>query len=217
MPSPFIPFEWGKTLDSPLVGKRPVPTFAEESGEVTDAALITSPNALDDLVSLIDSAREHLELEFMSLPSTWLKSSGTRIQSPIVSALIAAAKRGVEVKVLLNNEWVFSPKQPPNAPPKPNMVTAQLLQAYAKCYNFPIAAKIVDEKALGITYIHNKGMLIDSEKAFINSINGTQNSVVANREVGVVLESPDAANYYEKAFQIDWEKSASIKPSSGCP
>ncbi len=202
----IVEFKSSFPVPEDTIERRPVPTLSGGYGEVLSVTLLSSPNSLSGIQGLIRSAKEHLEIEFMSLPSTWL-TGAIRKENPLVTELVAAAKRGVKIRVLLNDDWVFSPHKPPNAPLKANEITVQRLQAYARCYGYPILANIVDVKTLGITYIHNKGILVDDAKAFVSSINGTQNSVVANREIGVILDSPEAARYYSQAFAVDWEKS----------
>ncbi len=184
-------------------------------GDVAQADLVTSPNSEKAVVDLIHSAQKNLEVEFMSLPSTWLVDNTQRKPSPFVDELVQRAKNGVDIKVLLNDEWVFASSVPPNHKPKANEITAQYLLDTTKCFAHPIVARIVDVKAVGITYIHNKGILVDGEKAFVSSINGTQNSVMNNREVGVILSSPDAASYYAKAFDSDWKNSPAIAAGGG--
>ena len=88
--------------------------------------------------------------------------------------------------------------------PKPNQITVNYLNQIAHCDNLPIEARIVDTRAAGITYIHNKGIIVDSDIAIVSSINGTQNSAMNNREVAVALQSPEAAKYFGQAFSFDW-------------
>lgn len=195
---------------------RPVPTLPMSGGNVRTAKVITSPESLDDLVSLIRSAKEHLELEWMSLPSTWRDSISGKRQNPVVTELIAAAKRGVQVRVLLNDEHVWDdPKAPKKTPAEKtaNEETVALLKKTAKKDGIPLEARIVNVDAAGITYIHNKGILVDGKKALVSSINGTQNSMDNNRELAVLLSSDDAAKYYGEAFDLDWQRSAKKKKS----
>ena len=52
--------------------------------------------------------------------------------------------------------------------------------------------------------IHNKGMIVDSEKVWISSFNWGPTSGLENREVGVVVTSSEAAGYFRSAFFYDW-------------
>jgi phosphatidylserine/phosphatidylglycerophosphate/cardiolipin synthase-like enzyme len=199
---PFVLFRLSAT-------PRPVPTFPQGAGEVDSAKLVTSPHSLESLLSLISSANSTLDIEEMSLPQNWREVSGKDSQlSPLVSALIDAGRRGVTIRVLLNDDSVFSPPGSEN-PKKPNLQTVQYLKKTAREKKLPISAKIVNIKQVGITYIHNKGIIVDGQRVLISSINGTQNSIMNNREVGIILESQDAAKYFDRAFDLDWAKSGS--------
>ena len=210
------------TTDLPVGKKnegRKVPAIAAGRGEASDLKLIDSPNSLDGLTTLIQSARNTLDLEFMSLPSNW--RTPVKGQSPLVTELIRAAQRGVRVRVLLNDDTVFdksaSASDPsddetdPPEPLKPNQVTVNLLQSIGSSEHVSLSARIVDIKAVGITYIHNKGITVDGTKVLVSSINGTSNSIMNNREVGIILTSPDAAQYFGNAFAFDWAQSADLR------
>lgn len=190
--------------------ERAVPALPIGEGKVDKTTLITSPDSADELVALIKSAKKTIDLEKMNLPSRWRdpEAEGGYKPSPIVEALVAAARRGVKVRALLNDDWAFDPTPDPDAKKKPNDVTVELLSSIARKEKLPIQARIINMKAAGIKYVHNKGILVDGKKVLVSSINGTQNSVVANREVAILLESVDAADYYKVAFDFDWKKSA---------
>ncbi|MEK6578366.1 MAG: phospholipase D-like domain-containing protein [Bdellovibrionota bacterium] len=211
--------------DTPFSGiesDRLAPALSSETGDVSSATLIAAPNSLPGLVSFIRSDEKSVALEFMSLPATW--KSGGESQSALVKELVAAASRGADVRVLLNDESVFG--NPPGFLPenllgnadakKGNEITVEYLNQLALCKHLSIEAKIVDIKAVEITYIHNKGLIVDGKRVLVSSINGTRNSVMDNREIAVALESSDAADYYGRAFSFDWSKSASKIKTENC-
>ncbi len=187
---------------------REVQTFPEKSGEVSETTLVTSPNSLDGITEVIRSARHRLRVEEMSLPLNW-RDSQTSFQDPIVTELIRAADRGVQVQVLLNDEQVFNHHSQHNdaTEARGNQQTVNYLQRIAREQNLPLQARIIDVNATQITYIHNKGMIVDDQAVFVSSINGTQNSVKNNREVAVLLHSRDAAAYFSPVFDFDWSHS----------
>jgi len=193
-------------------------TIGAESGEVRNVELITSPDSLGELVSLIRSAKDRLDTEQMTLSSMWREAGKSKV-SPLLSALVERARDGVRTRVLLNDDAVFhAEEQPPhnsedagNEDSRGNRKTVLFLNQVARCENLPLEAKIVDTAQVEITYIHNKGILVDGERALVSSINGTQNAVMNNREVGLILDSTDAARYYGRAFDFDWSNSAPMK------
>lgn len=204
-------------------------------GTVQKATLITSPNALPPVLKILDSAQRNLEVQHMNLPSTWRDDDFELFTNPLLEGLVRAARRGVQVRVLLNDENAFNSSPAGQGPERsgeragapagqaakkrPNETTVALIQTLAHCENLPIQARIIDTKAAGLTYIHNKGMLADGRRALVSSINGTRNSFENNREVAVLLDSPDAAKYYGEAFDFDWRLSPEPSPNqiSPCP
>jgi phosphatidylserine/phosphatidylglycerophosphate/cardiolipin synthase-like enzyme len=186
------------------VASAPLPTASSTGvgGVVTSAdsvQMITSPNtSLSGLIGLIQNARSTIDIEQMTFDSHWTGSATT---SPLVDALIAAANRGVKVRVLLNDEKVFM--HTGQAVPVKNTTTIALLNTHAG-----ILARTANLHAMGVDYIHNKGMLIDGTTTLISSINWDQNSIERNREAALALTSTQANAYYETLFNQDWSVSA---------
>lgn len=228
---------YGLPANSPP-SRRTLPSIPSVAGKALSYQLITSPNSLPGIINLIRSARSHLELEFMSLPDQWKDANPNgqspipRIQNPIVFELIQAARRGVKVRVILDDGIFFnnSPKPLPpedpaqlpdylfarqnylnSPPPSPTaqQETVLYLQQVAAQEKIPLFAQIANTQKMQVSYIHNKGILVDGIYSFVSSINGTQNSVINNRELGIQLESPDATKYFENVFNFDWN--ASVK------
>lgn len=187
---------------------RAVPTLPIGSGEVREARLVLSPNSLGGLLRFIRAARDTLESEQMSHPSTWRDPDNEKFLSPIVVELIEAARRGVAVRVIVNDDKAFGGS--PTGKMGPNEITARLLNSIAQCDDLPLEARVINVKATGITYVHNKGYLADGRKVLVSSINGTKNSIMNNREVAVHLDSVDAHQYFLGAFQFDWTRSPAL-------
>lgn len=199
--------EGGRAINAPALDqdagiRRGVRPFAIRDGQVRSAELISSPNSGAGLIRFMSSARVHLEVEQMSLPTQW-KENGVSYLNVLVQGLMDAAARGVRVRALLNDETSFGGAPSSNG----NLSTAHFLNQHAICEEQSIEARIVDINALKISYIHNKGLTADGARALVSSINGTRNSVVANRETALWLESADAAAYYGNAFDYDWSLS----------
>ncbi len=204
---------------------RKTPARPIGAGTVNHPSVILSPNAAPALRGVISSATHTLDMNFMSLPKT----------TPILDAIIDAARSGTSVRLLLNDSALFAqagkgqsaaskpafvptassalmPAKAPYKRPWQPRVDAQVEMAkfvlrLATCDNIPIDARIINAKPVEITYIHNKGMILDGDKVLVSSINGTANSMENNREVAVFVESPDAAKYYGEFFESDWNNS----------
>jgi len=54
------------------------------------------------------------------------------------------------------------------------------------------------------THLHNKGVLVDRRQVLVSSTNWSENSITLAREAGVLISSPDVAEYYARVFDLDW-------------
>ena len=160
--------------------------------EASDIQQATSPDtSVSSIVRLIQNAQHSIDIEQMTFDSAWKGAAS----SPILDAVVAAAHKGVAVRVLMNDEAVFNTKKPKNP-----MTAQTLINAGAK-------ALIANVQAMGVDYIHNKGMLVDGDKTLVSSINWDENSFEKNREAAVIITSPDVFNHYEALFDSDWRVS----------
>ena len=57
--------------------------------------------------------------------------------------------------------------------------------------------------------VHNKGFVVDSNIAVVSSQNFSPAGVQTNRDAGLIIESPQIAQYFEPIFRSDWNK---LKP-----
>jgi cardiolipin synthase len=122
--------------------------------------------------------------------------------------VINAARRGVEVKILLGVP--FSTDDSRN-----NYETMKYINEVAENENLNMVAQIVDKSVstgTGFTKIHNKGVIVDGRIVLISSINWGENSPTNNREVGVIIENEDVASFFSKIFNFDWNPSDDTSP-----
>jgi len=178
--------------------------------EVPNINQLTSPNtSLSGLINFIKSAKKSLDLELMSFSYRW---GNTGNVSPLFSAVVDAARRGVKVRVLLNDERAFGGGDridTENLSPKTsnNLLVVEQLQEVSKKENLNLEAAIADVKSMGVKYIHNKGAIADGERVLVSSINWNRNSLENNREAAVVVTSEDVSAYYSDLFTFDWNAS----------
>jgi phosphatidylserine/phosphatidylglycerophosphate/cardiolipin synthase-like enzyme len=188
------------------------PSTAVGQADASQILPLSSPDSSQaGLINLINSAQSSLMIEQMTLAPTW-KTSGNSASSPLVDAILAAARRGVHVSVLLNDERVFA--HGGKVSTKNTDSVAAFNQA-ATSESLPIEARIANLRAMGVTYIHNKGALVDGQVTLISSINWDQNSIQNNRETALLLTSPEIYNFYLATFQSDWSNSAVNGDGSG--
>lgn len=170
------------------------------SFEVASAFKITSPEtSLSGLVSLLGQAKSNIDVELMNFDLNWGTDRATT--SPLFVGIRDAARRGVRVRVLLNDESVFT-HQHTNSK---NQITVDALNQITVREHLNVTARIANVKAMKVDYIHNKGIIIDDDKTLISSINWGKNSVENNREAAVVLMSRDVHAHYQDLFDQDWK------------
>jgi cardiolipin synthase len=184
---------------------RDVTSFDKTDGHVDSATLCTSPNSLQCMLDFIKGAKKELSVEHLSLPQFWVsRTGGANKSNPVVDELVAAAKRGVHVRVLLNDDNSFGPDNGTTGPEEKNLTTVNYLKGLATSARLPLEAATFSQKNVQVNYVHNKGMVADGNRAFISSINGTENAIMNNREVAVDVSGADAARYYGSVFDTDW-------------
>ena len=186
-------------------GSNPPSTVTNSALPVLNAASVekvTSPDtSVSGVLAALNRARSSIDIEQMTFDSAWAGAA----QSPLVDAVLAAARRGVRVRVLLNDERVFDH---PGHPSKPkNQTTIDLFNQIASREHLALSAKVANLKAMGVDYIHNKGLLVDGDWTLISSINWDENSFEHNREAAVLINSPEVHAHYEALFERDWQVS----------
>lgn len=54
------------------------------------------------------------------------------------------------------------------------------------------------------THLHNKGVIFDRQQVIVSSTNWSENSIARAREAGLLIQSPDIAEYFAQVFDYDW-------------
>jgi phosphatidylserine/phosphatidylglycerophosphate/cardiolipin synthase-like enzyme len=159
---------------------------------VSDAHLAWSPvNSESRLVAFVNAATKSLALSSENLGD----------------ALVAAAKRGVSVRVL-------APLCDQNVDPTYDLpFLSQLVASGAKARAMPAPSTASNP------YEHAKMMVADGARAFIGSVNFSTASATNARELGIFFDDPAAIAMISRAFESDW--SGAIAPPSAstvtCP
>ncbi len=175
----------------------------------------TSLNENSAIIGMIARAKTTLLIEQNSVLPYWgkkPKAAGDKDDKPEVrdtrgpnlplQAVIAAARRGVRVRVLLDGTW-YNAEQTDE---RDNDNTVVLLNELAKKEGLDLSAKVINLESTHLEKIHTKGVIADGE-VFVGSINWSENSFLGNREVGVIVSHPKVAGYYTDLFWRDWSQS----------
>ncbi|MCQ4044439.1 phosphatidylserine/phosphatidylglycerophosphate/cardiolipin synthase family protein [Streptantibioticus rubrisoli] len=136
--------------------------------------LVWSPtDSQSQLLALIDGAKSNLYVENQEMGD-----------SQVVSALTAAAKRGVQVEVVMSNTG----------------------NTYASEFNTLTSGgvKVSTYAATAPLYIHAKAIVAD-QKVFVGSENFSSTSLNKNRELGLILDDAKIAGGVQKVITNDFK------------
>lgn len=180
--------------------------------EVMDLELVLSPdtslNENSAIIGLINRAKTTLFVEQNSVRRRWGQKADDKdtegeVPNLALQAVIAAARRGVQTRVLLDSTWYNIQGDED----RDNDDTALFLNDLAAKEGLDIVAKVINLESTALEKIHTKGVIVDDKEVFIGSINWTENSFKGNREVGVVVSNDKVAGYYARLFRRDWARS----------
>lgn len=125
-------------------------------------------------------------------------------EHPWLSLAIDAAKKGADVRVQLDGMYYNTEDDEDND---------ELAADMNRMGMSNLRAQVISDRD-GILKVHNKGMIVDGRYVLISSINWNYNSANNNREAALILDSPEAAAYYTKVFDYDWDKYVLDNPAS---
>ncbi len=164
------------------------------------AKAIFAPDAVDDVISFVNSSKQRLYIAQLYVHKEW----GTKKEpkpNPLLEAAISRARDDVEVKILLDSSWFNVDEEGKN-----NEDTINYVNEIAKNENLSMQAKLIDLDMLNLVGLHGKLVIADNA-ALISSINWGENSVMRNREAGIIIEG-GAADYFSQIFLNDWKAGA---------
>lgn len=142
--------------------------------KLSDPNLVWSPvNSRDRILNLIDSAKKSLEVENEEMQDREVEDH-----------LISAAKRGLDVKVVMSPS---SSKNDANAPGRDAITRGG------------VKVSLVEEP-----YIHAKLVIADGLRAFVGSENFSPTSLDGNRELGILINDLSILRVLSSTFDADW-------------
>jgi len=163
--------------------------FPPETTRVEGAAVLVAPdNAERRLLAMIRDAEESIRVLQPSI--------GNR--TPLLAAVVNAARRGVRVKILLGGTWFLEDE---------NRYLRDRLRRIAAAENLPLAVRLLEPRSR-FEYLHAKGLIVDGDQVVVGSINWNTVSTRENREVALLLEGRAVARYYRRVFRADWRGAA---------
>lgn len=191
----------------PYRAVKPQPAVAFGEAKVT--RVLAPDNTLDrenGFLGLLRSARQELWVSANYIYKWWGPAAAeenlTRYPQPYLTEILSAARRGVEVKVLLDRRNVRTDSL------RDNHQVVRYLNEIAAREKLKLEARLVnmDQSGIGRTY-HNKSFIVDGA-VVISSINGSENSFRYAREMALKFDgAPAFTSYYKDLFLHDWNAS----------
>ncbi|RXK49562.1 phospholipase [Halorientalis pallida] len=121
-------------------------------------------------------------------------SIGSRRQ-PFLRATLAAARRGVDVQILLSGAWYVEEE---------NRELVEWLNERAAREDLSLSARLADPNGR-FEKIHAKGVIVDDDQVLVGSLNWNNHSARANREVAILIAGEGVAGYFIGVFRADWQ------------
>ncbi|QSG12426.1 Phosphatidylserine/phosphatidylglycerophosphate/ cardiolipin synthase or related enzyme [Halapricum desulfuricans] len=193
---PWEAFRGDVSLESAAPSRRQYPARIEsQSVAVERAELVVAPdNAAGRVQGLLANASDSVRIVQVSI--------GGR-DDRLLREAIAAAERGVEVRILLSGAWYVEEE---------NRRLVDQLRTLSAREDLPLSVRLAEP---GGRYekIHAKGVVIDGETVVLGSLNWNDNAYDDNREVAVVLHGTEAGAYFRKVFERDWRGGITLVPA----
>lgn len=171
-------------------GVRVQPVLSPDTSRLENASVL----------GLIRSATRTLRVEQLSCSPDW-DAVGSKRPNEYLDAVVGAARRGVQVRVLLDGTYLD-----PADLEEDNSDVLNYLNHVAASEKLDLEARLA--KIPGTLKLHNKAVVADGQRVLVSSINWGRNSVFENRELGLVLDGAGVAGYFGSVFDFDWNSSA---------
>jgi len=195
------PPEWFKFDETSYTGKYK-PSFSEIiiNGLFNVSPVLSPDTSLfetSSVIGMINSAEKNVYIEQLSCKINWTYYNNT-CENLYLNAAIDAARRGCDVKILMDARYVDSDDNSTD-----NLDTVAYINEVVKKEKLSnLQARVV--WLHNLSKIHNKGVIVDGNKTLISSINWGRSAVIENREAGVIIENRDVAEYFTNVFFYDW-------------
>ena len=152
------------------------------------ASLISSPDEIGKaLVDMLDGAQRRILVQQMRIDEDWLDGN------VVLDALLLAAERGVEIKVLLD-AGVGTEES--------NERVVEALNSLAASNGWDLEGRMTSDQS-PFERMHNKGVIVD-DTVLVGSANWVDNSMWQNREMALLLTSSELSDTYAQWFHEDW-------------
>ena len=180
------------------------PVTSSMQAQVNGELLTCPDDCIQTLAEMINSADEEILLSLQYLELDWYWGWQA---NPLLDSLLAAAQRGVSIRLIMNAHYL-------DENPDVRDSVEELNENWSAKYGYDVQAIMMTEND-DIIKLHNKGAIIDGESVLISSINWGDNSILRNREMGVLIHSEEATAPYLASWWLDWNRTDDTTDSDG--
>jgi cardiolipin synthase len=159
-------------------------------GNFSCIPVFSPDNSIKAICDMIDSANESIYIQQLYIYKDWDEKI-----NPFVELLINKSKQGVDIKVILNYNPCY------------DETNEKCNQTKSLFDEIGIQTKFIYSNWSIFSNVHNKGMIVDNKSVLISSINWNENSVLNNREAGIIIINEELTKYYSDVFFYDWNLS----------
>ena len=165
------------------------------TGAVSGELLTCPDDCIEGLTDMIESADEEILLSLQYFEMDWYWGWG---ENPLTDALHDAAVRGVSIRLIINQHYV-------NENSEIREAVNDLNEEWGVNQGLDVEAILMSENDT-VRKLHNKGVIVDGESVLISSINWGDNSILRNREMGLILHSEAITAPYLESWWDDWNR-----------
>lgn len=167
----------------PIINQSPI--FSNITAKIQP--VLSPDNSYSEITNLLLKANKSIYIQQLYIYSNW-----TTTENPIIPILIKKAEQGVDIRIILNYNPFYDSTN------IHNNYTKKILESYGiKVQYFYTNWSIFRN-------IHNKAVVVDNTSVLISSINWNENSILNNREIGVIITHSEIAEFYSEIFFSDW-------------
>ena len=191
---PWERFRRGRSFQTGGVSTGNYSTTFEPTTVRVDATtlLVTPDNAQSRLVGTLDRANDSVDV--IQVTVGW--------ESDLSKALRRVARRGVRVRLLLSSAWYVREE---------NRALADRFEQWASANDASLSVRLADPSGR-YEKIHAKGAVVDDRRVVLGSLNWNEQAATNNREVVLLLQGREIADYYGGVFDADWQGGRSPLP-----
>ena len=178
---------------SPSTGRYPSRIEPESFAAERVELLVAPDNAAGRVREILANASDSIRIVQMSI--------GGR-DDILLRESVDAARRGVDVEILLSSAWYTREE---------NRDLAKRIRQVAGREDLPLSVRLAESDGR-YEKIHAKGVVVDGDTAIVGSLNWNANAYRENREVAVVVHGEEAGEYFGAVFERDWEGGITLVP-----